>query len=795
MAKFGVHRFRFGDVLPSAIKSIASDSYSSLVAIGREDGDIEIADSSNKWCTVAHIAGQADFELKALVWSAIESEKGRLFGISQKGFIFEVDLASLSFEHVQESYGGVAWSLSASSHKGILAVGCEDGASRIFSYENGGLEFVKAHPTTGSRILSLAYHPVKSELFLGCADGTVRCVEADSGRSKFRITGDLMRGTTTLIWSLIVLSDSTVVTGDNRGHVQLWDGEAGVLMISFHQHTAEVLALAASPDETQVYASGVDSRVTCIQRIRSRSRSGSLLEGGVVDGGAVDERSPASGQWVYTTSHRPHSHDVYALTVCRHTRSFKQNQLRGDDREEREGETSRPKRGAALLSGGIDCKLCVYSISDFAAVRPLWVLPVPAKGITSASASYDLVALKHSRRLDLWALDLDREGGKAGTDNCQLALRVEMQSPEHIQCASLSPNGKYLVSSSKAHTRMWLLQRGGSSGSSLKLQAVKLPEMAKQSCLALTFSGDSSQLALSTSKGTILLLKLQPQMKQGAGDDSSGSGKNSKKKAKQGGGDVEDVEVVVYHVLKHCESVEEKHKEKEISSNRNDLNYAVSCLSLSSDGMYLAVASCTHDVYVYELDRSRLYWMPPTSKRAGSIASLSFRHGDTSSTLVLLYSTGGFSVYNTQDMAVDDWSVEAKKKNLTNAWNSCSGPLQGLCFDSSTPSRMFLHGQGTCIYVDSAAEVPKKPQAVFPTLFNSEEDSNKEGKHGAKKRKRKNSGDIGSATNFSSITSYRSIIHLGCVDGQLVSSLLLLSLCHSFGSIRPCFFTVSTDPS
>ena len=41
MAKFGVHRFRFGDVLPSAIKSIASDPYSSLVAIGREDGDIE----------------------------------------------------------------------------------------------------------------------------------------------------------------------------------------------------------------------------------------------------------------------------------------------------------------------------------------------------------------------------------------------------------------------------------------------------------------------------------------------------------------------------------------------------------------------------------------------------------------------------------------------------------------------------------------------------------------------------------------------------------------------------------
>ena len=113
MVNFGVHRFRFGDVLPSAIKSIASDPYSSYVAIGREDGDIEIVDSSNKWYTVAQIAGQKDFELKVLVWSTIEQEKGRLFGISQKGFIFEVDLASLSFKNVQETYGGISWSLSA----------------------------------------------------------------------------------------------------------------------------------------------------------------------------------------------------------------------------------------------------------------------------------------------------------------------------------------------------------------------------------------------------------------------------------------------------------------------------------------------------------------------------------------------------------------------------------------------------------------------------------------------------------------------------------------------------------
>ena len=37
-----VHRLRFGDFIPSAVKSISSDPFSSRVAVGRVDGDIEV---------------------------------------------------------------------------------------------------------------------------------------------------------------------------------------------------------------------------------------------------------------------------------------------------------------------------------------------------------------------------------------------------------------------------------------------------------------------------------------------------------------------------------------------------------------------------------------------------------------------------------------------------------------------------------------------------------------------------------------------------------------------------------
>jgi hypothetical protein len=88
--EYTVHRLRIGDWVPAPIKSIAADPYSNKVAVGREDGDIEICNSAHKWYTQAKSSGQKDFQLQSLSWAALPSESGRLFGISLRGFIFEV---------------------------------------------------------------------------------------------------------------------------------------------------------------------------------------------------------------------------------------------------------------------------------------------------------------------------------------------------------------------------------------------------------------------------------------------------------------------------------------------------------------------------------------------------------------------------------------------------------------------------------------------------------------------------------------------------------------------------------
>ncbi len=48
MGDFDVHRLRIGDWVPCAIKSIAVDTHSSKIAVGRDNGDIEVCIACNR---------------------------------------------------------------------------------------------------------------------------------------------------------------------------------------------------------------------------------------------------------------------------------------------------------------------------------------------------------------------------------------------------------------------------------------------------------------------------------------------------------------------------------------------------------------------------------------------------------------------------------------------------------------------------------------------------------------------------------------------------------------------------
>ena len=59
----------------------------------------------------------------------------------------------------------------------------------------------------------------------------------------------------------LTLALTLALAGDSSGHVTFVDGRHGTLVQSFGSHQADVLALAVSADQSNVFASGVDHKV------------------------------------------------------------------------------------------------------------------------------------------------------------------------------------------------------------------------------------------------------------------------------------------------------------------------------------------------------------------------------------------------------------------------------------------------------------------------------------------------------------------------------------------------------
>jgi U3 small nucleolar RNA-associated protein 4 len=696
-----VHRFRCGDWVPSAIRSLAvDDMFTSRVAIGREDGSIEIVNPNYKWFTNIRVPGKQDFKLQKVVWSNHAEEKGRLFGISLRGFAFEVDVANAGIINVRDVYGGSAWCLAASPRAPVLAVGCEDGTVRLFDYSSGRLEYARTLPTVGVRVLSVAYHPTQPKIFLGCGDGTIRCLDDVNGRSIYRMAGDFGKGLQTYVWSLLVLKDSTVVSGDNRGHVQFWDGDTGVLIVKFNQHTAEVLALTASPDETQIFASGTDNSVACIQKLNASDKVQYAFD----------------NIWAYNSSHRPHSHEILALAVV----SLSQGQNSEVLVKQPQGPL---KSGVIMISGGVDCKLCVYSVPEFAKTRPTFVLPVPAHGLMDSSDRLPgskarcLLAAKNANIVDLWSLSMharsgaaeavnepvstkkSKKGSKKGTadaviddhvesaeglmpcgDGCNLELRIESASDEHVHEVCLSNNGCLLAVSRQSGLTIYNVSNVGKdiSADSKLITKIPVPEEIEGSFVqSMVFNAESSSLAL-CSNGYIVIIDFT--------DSVSAS-----------------YRCTITHRMNVRTYMTQLEQSLSLSKMPSDfslgLHNAVAGMSFSMDCSYLSVTDCLRSVYVYSLDTMRLTWQLPESAAGADIVSAvfnphSFAHN---SELCVVYANNTFVLFDVEKLAMHPWSV-ANTDRLFRLTDQYAGPFESVTFGAKRD--LYLHGQGFIVRVD-----------------------------------------------------------------------------------------------
>lgn len=171
-------------------------------------------------------------------------------------------------------------------------------------------------------------------------------------------TGRIEKHRETIVWSVGVAEDLTIISGDSRGKTSFWNGQKGTLLDAYQTHKADVLVVAFNPEQSVAYSSGVDPLIVHFQPI-VRPHGDRL-------------------KWVKSIHRAVHTHDVRAM-VCLNDMYF---------------------------SGGVDTQL-VYS--DVATKSVSRYPPLPRSECAHLAESARAILLQYQRHLELWQLcDLQR---------------------------------------------------------------------------------------------------------------------------------------------------------------------------------------------------------------------------------------------------------------------------------------------------------------------------------------------------------------------------------------------------
>lgn len=255
--------------------------------------------------------------------------------------------------------GNFSWCLDVNKSLDRIAVGTEEGYVNVYRLDNKEMTYEKLFDKQEGRILCCKYDHSGSTLVTGSID-TVRIWNTKTGQAIFRMnTGRQEAKKETIVWSLAVLRDLTIISGDSRGRIIIWDGKLGTQLESIPALKADVLDVAVNDDENVFCCSGIDSLIKMY----------ALTE--------VKKENHMSKQWIKFIQRAVHDHDVRALTFTKKDQVY---------------------------SGGIDGYLGVSYSTKMDANKQITkygpFLPQPC----TVSVLSRLVLLKYFNYLEIWKL-------------------------------------------------------------------------------------------------------------------------------------------------------------------------------------------------------------------------------------------------------------------------------------------------------------------------------------------------------------------------------------------------------
>lgn len=454
-----VHRCRFVDYNPAGITALAFSRRSELganvspdlrLAVGRDNGDIEIWNPRWQWLHETTLRGGKDRSVEGLAWSDSGDAQGkpRLFSIGGSTAITEWNVSTGQPKVNYDCHSGVIWCIAVSDDGSKLAAGCENGSVVVVDLSGGPgvMEHSRVLQRHTCRVLSLAWRG--SQVVGGCSDARVR-VWGDDGSTVATMKVDTAKGPVaqddaTLVWTVAVVKRARggdlIVSGDSTGSVKFWDCTHFALNQSFKTHEADVLCLAVDAAGDAVFSAGVDKTIACYESVGKR--------------------------WNQTNVRGYNAHDVRALA------------------------TYEAKNLSLLASGGVEKVLVVSSVNEFAqgGYRKFSVAPQRPQTLVYGS----IVAMWNGQTVKLWRR---LEGGQR-----RLVCKLTMSADDNISDVAMF--GSLLAVSSLQETKLFELEEVLSSKGHPVLKPNKLMDLEGAH---LTVFSPVGELLLVSSDACILI--------------------------------------------------------------------------------------------------------------------------------------------------------------------------------------------------------------------------------------------------------------------------------------------------
>ncbi|KAG6832228.1 hypothetical protein H0H92_004193 [Tricholoma furcatifolium] len=735
-----VHRCRFVDYTPSAITALAfpplplpsvSDkaknssvkhpSRFGTLAVGHANGNIDLFEwagserdnqSSQAWVIRKTLPGPHPSKVDSLAFvirypddfkadEVPSCSDLRLFSSGGGSELLEWDMDRGCIRRTISSQGGSIWCMAANPASNMLALGCEDGTVRLLSLVNDTLIHLRHLDRVKCRVLSIAWGPPvpqyaqkssaahdsdsddeedtwkDSWLVTGSSDSSIRKWDVSTGRVIDRMGTDRIRGERTLVWTVGVLGDGTIVSGDSLGMVKFWDSRTCTQLQSFQGHGADVLCLAVGPEGNTVFTSGVDQKISLYSLVKT--------------GNPASNGLGSSSRWVHTCSRRMHSHDVRALAT------WPPYSLLPPSHKRRLPLDISP----ILASAGLDMSVIVTpaalpSATVVKIINPLatsahctfedsyhrrLAYTAGASGVSALQVARKarLVSCLRDSGVSVWRInDRSSSGEEALDDSTKMesefagwekVLEMNLNTHTNLIASGISDNGRWLVVSDFYETKLFSLTFDAKNH--LTVQRIRdfsailqghIPSSTTSSTggRAFHFTPDSSKLVMSTTVSSyILVIDLsgekpcvlrrfdQHRFKESVI-------RNRVVKGRKTDGDVE---------MTDSTGEDDASEEREQDSTPSIVN--VRRMTISPDGQWLATSDECARTHIFNLDSIQAMAFDPKQPNV----------------LIMAFPDNSLQIYNVESRQFPTWGKELSG-NLPKRFTNAHDPVVGVTFDT-----------------------------------------------------------------------------------------------------------------